>query len=49
MGNYMHSCSDGRVVLAKCDSQVDYWQMNIWNAIASKLSSEWPTDPSDSK
>lgn len=35
--------------LAKCESKFDCWAINICNAIASKSSSKWPTDPADSQ
>ena len=45
MGNSMGRCSDGP--MTKGDSQMDCWDIDVWNAIACRLSSKQPTDPSD--
>ena len=37
--------SNARV--ANCNSQMDFWEIKNRYAIARKLSSKWPTDPSD--
>ena len=38
-GNSMDRCCDGGVV-EKCESQMDCWEINIWNAIACKSTSQ---------